>query len=268
MTGAPSGRYPKIAREMERLDPDIILLQEAWTAKARKAVPSANCWSVARARGQHTFFQQNGLVTLSKFPIVGGEFYPFSKAAYPDRFVRKGVMKVTVQLPDGRVLNVWNVHLQDGGTHEIRDSQMRELVAHVDEAADGQVADLIGGDFNCTPESPLFQELQTAFGASLEQRNGATPFVTWDGLSQKAEAGRTFDYIFIRTHAPLQQIRADTHVAFTAPSAKERLSDHFGIEATVNLLSPLAVAGLDSAPFVGPPVQAVVASHPVSSGGF
>src|SRR6266446_5045109 len=39
MTGAPKGRYPKIERELERLDPDIILLQEAWTAKARKAAP-------------------------------------------------------------------------------------------------------------------------------------------------------------------------------------------------------------------------------------
>src|SRR5215470_5463705 len=28
MTGAPSGRYPRIAREIERLDPDVVLLQE------------------------------------------------------------------------------------------------------------------------------------------------------------------------------------------------------------------------------------------------
>src|ERR1044071_5720536 len=27
MTGAPSGRYPRIAREIERMDPDIVLLQ-------------------------------------------------------------------------------------------------------------------------------------------------------------------------------------------------------------------------------------------------
>src|SRR5262249_2429312 len=35
MTGARHGRYRQIARELERLDPDIILLQEAWTANAR-----------------------------------------------------------------------------------------------------------------------------------------------------------------------------------------------------------------------------------------
>src|SRR5215831_11378692 len=45
MTGARSGRYPRIARELERLDPDIILLQEAWTGKARKSAPGHRHWS-------------------------------------------------------------------------------------------------------------------------------------------------------------------------------------------------------------------------------
>src|SRR5690348_6948823 len=31
MTGARQGRYPRIARELKRLEPDLILLQEAWT---------------------------------------------------------------------------------------------------------------------------------------------------------------------------------------------------------------------------------------------
>src|SRR5678809_193721 len=89
MTGARSGRYPRIARELERLDPDIVLLQEAWTAKARKCAPANGTWWIARPDGQHTFFQQSGLMTLSKFPIIGGEFYPFSQAAFPDRVVCK-----------------------------------------------------------------------------------------------------------------------------------------------------------------------------------
>ena len=85
MTGARSGRYPEIARELERLNPDIILLQEAWTAEARKSAPATGRWAIARAARQHTFFQQSGLMTLSRFPILGGEFYPFTRAAFPDR---------------------------------------------------------------------------------------------------------------------------------------------------------------------------------------
>ncbi len=243
MTGAPSGRYPRIARALERLDPDIILLQEAWTSKARKAAPASGRWSVARAAGQHTFFQQNGLVTLSKFPIIGGEFYPFSRAAFPDRFVNKGVMKVTVQLPGGRLLNIWNVHMQEGGRPELRLSQIRELVSHVEAAEDGQIADLVGGDFNCTPESCFCRELTSALGPTVQQLSGADPFVTWDGLSSKPGKGETIDYIFIKARTPLEDLRAVPHLTFTAPTRQQRLSDHFGIEAVVNLSPAPSLAG-------------------------
>jgi endonuclease/exonuclease/phosphatase family metal-dependent hydrolase len=244
MSGARSGRYPRIARELERLDPDVVLLQEAWTAKARTAVPTNGNWSVARAAGQHTFFQQSGLVTLSKFPIIGGEFYPFSRAAFPDRFVNKGLLKVTVQMPGGRVLNVWNVHLQDGGSAEIRLSQVRELVSRVEATEDGQIADLVGGDFNCTPGCPLYSELTNSLGPTVQQLSGGTPFVTWDGLSVKPGAGQTLDHIFIRGKRAFQVVSAVPHVAFSAPSLEERLSDHFGIEAALYLSdAPPALAG-------------------------
>jgi endonuclease/exonuclease/phosphatase family metal-dependent hydrolase len=242
MTGAPAGRYPKIARELERLNPDVILLQEGWTTRARKSAPSNGRWSLARAAGQHTLFQQTGLMTLSRFPIIGGTFYPFSRSAFPDKFVNKGVLKVTVQLPGRQVLNVWNVHLQDGGPPEIRLSQIRELVSRVQEAKDDQIADVIGGDFNCTPESSLYWELANSFGSSLQQLNGGSPFVTWDGLSAKPGAGQTLDYVFVRDHTPFQKLRAVPRVAFTASSLDQRLSDHLGIEAVVDFRPDLTLA--------------------------
>jgi endonuclease/exonuclease/phosphatase (EEP) superfamily protein YafD len=111
------------------------------------------------------------------------------------------------------------------------------LVSHVDEAQDGQMADIVGGDFNCTPGSPLYQEIATHFGASVLQLAGAAPFVTWDGLSTRADAGQTLDYIFIRGRMPFQQFQATAHVAFEAKSLEKRLSDHLGIEAVINLNS-------------------------------
>lgn len=259
MTGAPPGRYPRIARELERLDPDVILLQEAWTAGARKAIPTNLQWSVARATGQHTFFQQNGLVTLSKFPIVGGEFYPFARAAFPDRIVNKGVLKVTVQLPDSRLVNIWNVHMQDGHATSIRGTQVRELIARVQAAEDGQIADLVGGDFNCTPESELCQELVQGLGPNLQQLSHTAPFVTWDGLSQKQGRGAMIDYIFVRERATFQSLQASQHPAFTAHDLKQRLSDHLGIEATVNLGPSSSVAGTAGPPAEGAQYHAVLA---------
>ena len=243
MTGAPSGRYARIARELERLDPDVILLQEAWTAKARKSAPLHGHWSIARAARQHTIFQQSGLMTLSRFPIVGGQFYPFSRAAFPDRLVNKGVLKTTVQLPDGQLLNIWNVHLQDGGSQTVRGSQIRELLARVTAAQDGQIADLVAGDFNCTPETPLYRELAEALGPSAQELGGARPFVTWDGLSAKPGAGEILDHVFVRRRMPIQSVRASQHVAFSAARRQDRLSDHFGVEAELNLSTGPSLAG-------------------------
>ena len=252
MTGAPHGRYPRIAQELERLDPDIVLLQEAWTAAARKAVPANGHWSIARAAGQHTFFQQNGLVTLSKYPILGGQFYPFPHASMPDSLVSKGLLKVTVRLPGGEVLNIWNTHLQDGGAAEVRKSQVREIISRVEAAEDGQIADLVGGDFNTTPDSPLYAELVAALGPSVQQLSGQAPFVTWDGMSGQPGSGQTFDHIFIRSRTVLDKVETTQRVAFTSVRREQRLSDHFGIEAVVALCPVPSLAKTTGPLFEGP----------------
>ena len=255
MTGATSGRYPRIARELERLDPDIILLQEAWTAKARKSAPATGTWWAARAAGQHTFFQQSGLMTLSKFPIIGGEFYPFSHAAFPDRLVTKGILKTTICLRDGSILNVWNVHLQEGGPYAIRQSQVQELVSHVQAAEDGQIADLVGGDFNCTPQSPLYLGLERALGPTVYELGGQKPFVTWNNLSAKPGAGQTLDYIFVREHQAFQSLDAFARVAFASPSPAQQLSDHLGLEAVVSISPGAGLAGLIGPLFQPPHIR-------------
>lgn len=262
MTGARSGRYPQIERELERLDPDILLLQEAWTAKARKSAPTNGGWWIARAAGQHTFFQQSGLMTLSKFPIIGGEFYPFSRAAFPDALVNKGILKTTIRLPIGSILNVWNVHLQEGGAVAVRWSQVQELVARVQAAQDGQIADLVGGDFNCTPESPLYRELEQALGPTVYELGGDKPFVTWNKLSAKPSAGQTLDYFFVRTR-PLQSVEASARVALTGSSPAKQLSDHLGLEVVVKLSIDAALVGSEAPPFQPGPIR--VAAFPSSS---
>jgi endonuclease/exonuclease/phosphatase family metal-dependent hydrolase len=264
MTGARSGRYPQIARELERLNPDIVLLQEAWTAKAREAAPADGPWSVARAFGQHSFFQQSGLMTLSRFPIVGGKFYPFTRAAFPDNFVNKGVLKVIVRLPGGSLVNVWNVHLQDGGTPALKLSQVRELVAHVQAAEDGQMADLVGGDFNCTPESSLYRQLETEIGPSVYELAGMKAFVTYDGLSAKPGAGRTLDYFFVRGRAGSQRVEGVPRLVFAGANRAQRLSDHLGVEAVVGFSSDSRLNGTPGS-LVQSPVLSEVDGHPAAN---
>src|SRR6202040_3397996 len=111
MNHEPKARYTGIASGLERLHPDVVLLQEVWTKSATAVAPTNACWQVAQASSAN-FFHRNGLMVLSRLPIVGGEFHAFDKAAFPDSMVRKGALKVTALAPGGQRLNIWNVHLQ------------------------------------------------------------------------------------------------------------------------------------------------------------
>ena len=116
------------------------------------------------------------------------------------------------------------------GPEEVRQSQIGELVKRVQAAEDGQVADLIGGDFNSTPESPCCRELVNSLGPGVQPLGRGQPFVTWDGLSAEPGAGQTLDYIFLRERTRFWACGV-LRVAFAAREPDQRLSDHFGIEA-------------------------------------
>src|SRR5258708_4076903 len=83
MNGAPENRYPRIAEQLQKLQPDLVLLQEVWTKQARASSPRGKEWSTAWSSGQANFFRENGLLTISRHPILGGEFHPFRAAALP-----------------------------------------------------------------------------------------------------------------------------------------------------------------------------------------
>src|SRR5260370_19855340 len=108
MNGASADRYPRIAQQLEELQPDLVLLQEVWTKKARAASPAGLEWSTAWSSGQANFFHENGLLTVSRHPILGGEFHPFRASALPDSLGKKAALKATIRVAHRVPLNVSN----------------------------------------------------------------------------------------------------------------------------------------------------------------
>src|SRR5260370_15034888 len=208
MNGASVDRYPLIARQLELLRPDLVLLQEVWTKEAAASAPAGAEWSAAWSSGQANFFRENGLLTISRHPILGGEFHPFHASALPDSLVKKRALKVTIELSGGLRLNVWNVHLQAGGADAVRSRQIAELVRWVNAAQDGQIADLVAGDFNCTPDSPQYRALFEQIGPSLQAISGEPGFTTFDGLSTKSGVSQTLDHAFIRILSAIEGVEA------------------------------------------------------------
>ena len=231
MNHKPKVRYARIARDIERLHPDLVLLQEVWTKSAAAVAPTNGGWLVARAPSAN-FFRRNGLVILSRLPITGGEFHPFSKAAFPDSIVRKGALKVTVQTTAGLSLNIWDVHLQSDAPR-VRLRQIEQLAAWVRDADDGQTADVVGGDFNSTPDSPEFKLLSRELGQTVHELAHLPFSPTYDGLSSDPKMAQTIDYVFIRPRAPINKVEAAPANTFTNANLRQRLSDHVALEVAL-----------------------------------
>ncbi|HXP61503.1 MAG TPA: endonuclease/exonuclease/phosphatase family protein [Dongiaceae bacterium] len=238
LNGASADRYGKISHDLARLGSDVVLLQEVWTRRSfevlsEQANGASRTWWTADARRKGGLLGQNGLLTLSRFPIKGAWFRRFSASRLPDSLANKGALKVTLELGPGQRVTIWNVHLQDGTSGRVRSRQIAELIRWVEQAQDGQFADIVGGDFNFTPESSEFRRFAAAIGPSVPQLANEVALPTWDGLKSAPGAGQVIDHIFVRMRQPAADLRAGQHRVFTASRRADRLSDHMGVEAVV-----------------------------------
>jgi endonuclease/exonuclease/phosphatase family metal-dependent hydrolase len=238
VTGASPSRFPRIADELARTGSDVVALQEVWTRRSFEALVdaapgTAPSWWSASARKKNGFLGQNGLLTLSRHPSIGGEFRPFSVARLPDSLMRKGALKVTIAIPSGQRINVWNVHLQDGASKRVRAQQAAELVQWITMAEDDQIADIVAGDYNCAPESEEFRHLVAAIGPSVNQLTRQVALPTWDACRPAHGGGLVLDHIFLRTRQPVDGVCPHAQRVFASPRREDRLSDHMGLEASL-----------------------------------
>jgi endonuclease/exonuclease/phosphatase family metal-dependent hydrolase len=147
--------------------------------------------------------------------------------------MHKGALKVSVALGNGQRINIWNVHLQDGASGQVRSRQVAELIQWIIKAQDGQAADIVGGDFNFTPESEEFRMFVAAIGPDVHQLASDEAFPTWDGLKLTPEASQALDHIFVRLRQAGDEVSARPRKVFAAARPEDRLSDHMGMEALV-----------------------------------
>lgn len=99
----------------------------------------------------------SGLVTLSKFPIVGVKFYQY-KSSNPfsfDYFSEKGFLVATIKVRNKdneyREIKVINTHLQSSDFYRYDKyalSQLKELLGYLDELRESGEDYIVGGDFN------------------------------------------------------------------------------------------------------------------------
>ncbi|MBL8748237.1 MAG: endonuclease/exonuclease/phosphatase family protein [Planctomycetes bacterium] len=223
-----ANRCSRIAAAIDASAPDVVALQEVWDDESRtpllvEGYDAAWCESASGLLGQ------NGLMTLSRLPIVESRLFRFSSASGVEVWTSKGALRTVLSAPGGGSIPVWNVHLQSGvdaGT--IRADQIRELTAWIAECGDRCCVVL--GDFNCAPgdaEWPALVDRLAALG--IERRSGDEP--TYDHFQNPLatpEPPAAIDHVFVGAALPGRETRA--HRAYDRPSEHGFVSDHFGLE--------------------------------------
>jgi endonuclease/exonuclease/phosphatase family metal-dependent hydrolase len=152
-------RIHKIAEYLQRLDAEIICLQESFDVHHRRLLYEHLGWDRYYASGGFeetrkvplaSFDTTGGLVIFSKFPIIQYKFMPFNQftPSLIEHIGRKGVLEATIKTAYG-LIQIFNIHLHMGNNflaHNIRVKQLQSVLERM--KLQGNLPIILAGDFN------------------------------------------------------------------------------------------------------------------------
>jgi len=216
-------------------DPDVLLLQEIWSIKARDRL-------IKDLAGEYPYFkhppnisdgqttiQASGLIVFSKVRLEEFAFKEFTRGVGLDKVARKGIVGVSLT-KDGRKVAVFTSHLQAGGKRDpsVKPDQLRECNEFIHEFThdDKDVIVVLAGDFNIRSTDPaayntIFTQL---IGAHDSYREGPGPKTT---TRNEKHPEKRIDYLL--TFGDVEA------VSTIVDPAGDRISDHLAIFGTVSL---------------------------------
>ena len=152
-SGAHEERYRRIRALLEEAEPDVVLLQEAWSTRAfgrlaeRLSRELDLGYAYARANGSLRYLGfEEGLSILSRHPLSAARRLALGPRTPP--WEMRAALSAVVTLPGGETLEIWNTHLSHSSA-VAREGQARSLAA----ALDGSRVALLAGDFNAGASS-------------------------------------------------------------------------------------------------------------------
>jgi endonuclease/exonuclease/phosphatase family metal-dependent hydrolase len=231
----PHKRRARIINFLEKCDHDVVLLQEAFNVGFQERVVEALHekfpFSVSYRPNAPLFrWINNGLMILSRYPIVQTEIVEFSKLVGTSWWVPKGAIAAKIAGP--KEFSVVNTHMQafEGLLNDkYRIHGATVLQKFIDEKIDQDAPVIIGGDFNTSQRHTYLRALCRLFGVKLYQLDGDQRY-SWDPvknpLATEPAYQETLDWIFVRDLA-----KKVKHVA--ARILPIELSDHYPVEREI-----------------------------------
>ena len=218
-----------IQRELERLQPDVIALQEVIQ---KPHVRNQAAWLARKLGYEYLFvstdppgrFKRYGNALLTRRPVLARNEHLLA----PLRDYRTvGHLRIDV---DGQAVNVYATHLNersDENGKRIRGEQIADLLAFV-ARTDGGAPVVIAGDFNAQVDagdlSPLRQRYGDSYG-SVHVNNELAQVSTLN--RHYFDAPRRIDHVFFQQD---QLVAREARLLFDEPYAEGRwASDHYGV---------------------------------------
>jgi endonuclease/exonuclease/phosphatase family metal-dependent hydrolase len=152
-------RIFQIAEYLQRLDAEIVCLQESFDVRHRRFLYeslgsdkyyASGGFEATRKAPLALLDTTGGLVIFSKFPIIQNKFIPFNQFTHSviERIGHKGILEATIETPYGNI-QVFNTHLhkeQRFFAHNIRVKQLKHILERMQEQQHLPV--ILAGDFN------------------------------------------------------------------------------------------------------------------------
>jgi len=161
-----------IARELNRLRPDILLLQEVDVKSKRSAYIDQVQWLLDHTYFDHAAYASmweaqvvpsdglgrinTGQAVLSRWPIQDSERIQLPLRGDQDAltryfYLRRCILKTRIALPGTGVFYVLNVHLDAFSTDDTKKRQIDRVKEELDKLAVSGAVFVAGGDFNLIP---------------------------------------------------------------------------------------------------------------------
>jgi endonuclease/exonuclease/phosphatase family metal-dependent hydrolase len=233
-------RLDLIAAEIQRLDPDIVCLQEVpwhWGSAARDLAERTGLnYLYLRANGNRwAILFEEGEAILSRYPLRDAAFTELEARAGP--FEHRVALQATSVTPWGD-LRVVSTHLTNGDP-AVNEAQAASLVAFLTASGTGTLA-IVAGDFNAREDSPQIGALYAAgwtdtYRAAHPGNAGLTCCA--DDLTNPDQTlDKRIDYIFFIPGDGSLRV-ADSRVVFDQPLPASDgwlwASDHAGLLTTL-----------------------------------
>jgi endonuclease/exonuclease/phosphatase family metal-dependent hydrolase len=213
-----SFRIDAIGEKLPDYHLDAIAFQEVWTSEARKRLVRAGrraglgyAWA-GLGRGWAQGTQRGGLLVLSRLPLEGARFAPFSLRGEPERAITnleyvsgKGFVTLTLQTAEGPVRLV-NTHLHSGyhhRTHHYVPHRTAQAIQVAVDAAQSTIPMVAVGDFNFREGDPDYRVLEALLGvrdAAVERGQPQNTTLTSNPY-RTGRVDRRKDFVFVRDGA-------------------------------------------------------------------